>query len=63
MSNGEKEMDGTSDTVGERGSLMNLRGVKKHRRKRREDEVLRQRKRGVRSGVGWVSTLRKRPKH
>ena len=56
-------MDGTSDTVGERGSLMNLRGVKKHRRKRREDEVLRQRKRGVRSGVGWVSTLRKRPKH
>ena len=60
-SNEEKEMDGASDTVVETGSLTDLsRGVRKHRRKGGEDEVLRQRKRGVRSGVGWVRT---RPVH
>ena len=46
-SNEEKEMDGASDTVVETGSLTDLsRGVRKHRRKGGEDEVLRQRKRG-----------------
>jgi len=61
MSNGEKEIDGASDTVGETVSLTDpARGVRKHRRKEGEDEVLRQRRRGVRSGVGWV---RKRPAH
>ena len=60
-SNGEEERDGASDTVVEAGSLTDLsRGVMKHRRKGGEDEVLRQRKRGGRSGAGWI---RKRPAH
>ena len=56
-SDDEKETDGVSDTVVVPGSLTDLsRGVRKHRRKGGEDEVLRQRKRGARSGVGWVRT-------
>ena len=61
MSNGEKEMDGASDTVGETVSLTDpISGGREYRRKEGEYEVLRPRRREVRSGVGWV---RKRPAH
>ena len=59
MSNGEKEVDGVSNTVGETVSLTDpTSGGRKYRRKEGEYEVLRPRKREVRSWVGWV---RKRP--